>query len=590
MCVRSKTRGLQMPPRLQALAVVWRLLVLVVWVTLPLPFARAETGLLQTSAGTKLSGEVTAVAEGFRVRTSESKVEQVPLDQVVSLRLQRLEVAPVGIQSGEERGWQGRYYSTPDFTGYETMRLDPVVDFDWGTKRVNGSNGAPFSASWQGYLVPLVSGVHQFALLSSGAATLWIDSRLVASIGSRTNGLREGFGEISLAADKRYPVALRFSQTAEAARLRLEWAASSIPRTVVPAGRVISASMLPGSNLVSRGVLATYYANTDFTHPRLTRIERAIDFNWKLAAPFAELQVGPRFSAVYTGTLRVPKTGEYRMAIDSEGGLRVTLDRTIIFEQWYDQIEQGFSIGTAPLPFEVGKTYDLKVEYFNDIGRSRLKVAFYRESAGDAPVFADGLTPAVPPDQSSPTEPGRNGDARPERGVSGEGVVLVDRSFLACQAAEASATLLRLARGTLVDQLTLTAVSRIQLASVSQELQAKLEGNSAGVWLHSGDFVEGEFRGMDATQVRLGSILFGNLTVERERVLAISLRPPSNKPSRWVASLVDGSQLRAELLTMEPDRLRLAHPVLKHLRIPLSSIAQLVRDPAIASPVPGSTP
>lgn len=551
-----------------------------------LQVAWAETGLIQTSGGKKLSGDISAVAEGFRVKTAEATVEQVPLDQVVSLRIQRLEVAPVALLNGEERGWQARYFANPDFSGYETLRLDPAVQFDWGGKRVSGSNGGPFSASWQGYLVPLVSGVHQFALLSSGSASLWIDSRLVASVGFQTNSRREALGEISLVADKRYPAAIRFSQTAELASLRLDWAASSVPRTVVPAARVIAAPTLPASNLVARGVLATYYANTDFTHPRLTRVERSIDFNWKLAAPFSELQVGPRFSATYTGSLRVPKSGEYRVAIDSEGGVRVTLNRTILFEQWYDQPDQGLSIGTAPLSFEAGKSYDLKVEYFNEIGRSRLRVAFYRENAGDAPIFADGLTPAAPPDQSLPAQKEGEGDARPDPGVAGEGVVLMDGSFVAGQPTGAVGGVLNLAPGGRVERLTLAAVSRIQLASVPRDLLVKLENSGPGVCLHSGDFVEGEFRGMDAAQVRLGSILFGNLTVERERVLAVLLRPNSNKPSRWILSLTDGSRLRAETLTLLPDALRLSHPILKHLQLPLSALAELVREPAVSSPVP----
>ena len=60
---------------------------------------------------------------------------------------------------------------------------------------------------------------------------------------------------------------------------------------------------------------------------------------------------------------------------------------------------------------------------------------------------------------------------------------------------------------------------------------------------------------MEANEIKLGSILFGNRTVERERVLAIVLRPIASQPRQWAVRTQKGSVFVLDEVVFEPAAL-----------------------------------
>jgi hypothetical protein len=563
--------------------IVWRVLLGSAGHELCTGRGMADSGVVETTQGVTWSGEIHPVTGGLKVIPRDGKEQEVRLDQVVSLRFQRLEIPRVELQPAEERGWRGQYFAAENFEGPATVGTDAQLRFEWNSQLAAASNRAPASAFWQGSLVPLVTGVHQFALRSSGRASFWIQSQLVSSVDS-TNGLRESIGEVALVAERRYPVTLQLHRQPPSGSLKLEWSASSLPRSAIPNERVVIRPSITGSNDILRGLLATYYANPDFSHPRLTRVDRAIDFNWRAASPAPEAGIGTRFSVTWTGSLSVPKTGEYRFAIEAEGGTRLFLDGRIIYEQWEDRPEQTYSIGTAPLLVEAGRPHSLRLDFFNEVSRAKVKLNFYREAFGDAPIFADGLRPSAAPDRSVPV-PLDGAEGSPAASIpAAAGIWFNDGSMFSRAPLTASASEVTFVPGGVITKVPVASISRIHLADVQQDVVAKFDPNRTGAWLHNGDFLEGDFLGMDAKQVRLGSILFGNHVVDRDRVLAILIRAPIARARKWNLTLADGSRFFVEKLRIDSTGLAISDSLFGSLRVPWSVLSHLQADSGATPP------
>jgi beta-glucosidase len=108
------------------------------------------------------------------------------------------------------------------------------------------------------------------------------------------------------------------------------------------------------------GFKAEYFKNRDLQgHPAFVRVDEKID----LRSPRRPAPGFPRtdFSVRWTGKLTAPATGKYVFTFTSDDGCRVFLDGKPIIDHWIETAATPFS-GEANLV--AGKTYDLRVEYF----------------------------------------------------------------------------------------------------------------------------------------------------------------------------------------------------------------------------------
>ncbi len=89
-------------------------------------------------------------------------------------------------------------------------------------------------------------------------------------------------------------------------------------------------------------------------------------------------------------------------------------------------------------------------------------------------------------------------------------------------------------------------VSRLIFRGLDKEFADKAIAAGIGALLASGDFVEGEFKGLDGRRVKIGSVLMGlrDLDIQRE-AMAINLRPVAPAAADMEITLRDGSVLRA---------------------------------------------
>ncbi len=123
------------------------------------------------------------------------------------------------------------------------------------------------------------------------------------------------------------------------------------------------------SNLGSPGLTGEYFNNIDLRgDPVLKRIDSQVNFRWTLYPPDPAVNFD-FFSVRWTGTLRSPATGRYKIGLEGNEGYRLYLDDKLIIDNWRSQT---VSAQVADFNFVKGQNYKLRVEFFESSGISSI--------------------------------------------------------------------------------------------------------------------------------------------------------------------------------------------------------------------------
>ncbi len=139
------------------------------------------------------------------------------------------------------------------------------------------------------------------------------------------------------------------------------------------------------------GLDATYFDNVGFTGSKLTRTDPTVDFNWGNGSPAPSIG-SDTFSARWTGQVEAPVSGQYTFITNSDDGVRLFVDRSLIIDNWTDHGPTDNS-GTATL--EAGKRYDIQLDYYENGGGAvaRLHWSYplqLRQAIPDSRLFFSG--------------------------------------------------------------------------------------------------------------------------------------------------------------------------------------------------------
>ena len=149
---------------------------------------------------------------------------------------------PPPAPDGTGTGLSAQYFDTPDMSGSALTRIDPQVDFNWGTGAPASSiNPDTFSVRWAGELEPRYSETYTISTISDDGVRLWLDGRLV--IDNWTNHpSTEDAVSMALQAGRRYAVKLEYFETSEEASARLLWASQSQSKQTVAKSQLYPAA------------------------------------------------------------------------------------------------------------------------------------------------------------------------------------------------------------------------------------------------------------------------------------------------------------------------------------------------------------
>jgi len=109
------------------------------------------------------------------------------------------------------------------------------------------------------------------------------------------------------------------------------------------------------------GLKAEYFNNQELRGPAATvRTDARIDFDWGRFNPAPEL-TGNHFSVRWTGKLKAPESGKYTLGFTADDGARLYLDGKLLVDAWASNPKK---TATAEITLEAGRSYDLRMEYF----------------------------------------------------------------------------------------------------------------------------------------------------------------------------------------------------------------------------------
>jgi hypothetical protein len=128
--------------------------------------------------------------------------------------------------------------------------------------------------------------------------------------------------------------------------------------------------------------------------------------------------------------------------------------------------------------------------------------------------------------------------------------------------------------------LALATISRMDFQWVPYRYSSFLNEARPGVLLANGDFIEGEFKGIEDNHVLVSSVLIGVRTYDvNQDVLSIVLRPPAQKPYAFEIATTDGSRWLATDLQFARDELVVRDTALGACRLPIYDLAEIRRFP-----------
>jgi len=135
-------------------------------------------------------------------------------------------------------GLTAQYYDAADLTSLKLTRVDPRVDFSWGTSSpAPGVATGTYSVRWSGAVVPQHSEMHTFTVTADDGVRLWVDNELIV-VNWLNQDAKAVTGQIALRAGVATPITLEYYQNTGTAGVKLEWSSPSMAREVIPQARL----------------------------------------------------------------------------------------------------------------------------------------------------------------------------------------------------------------------------------------------------------------------------------------------------------------------------------------------------------------
>ena len=123
---------------------------------------------------------------------------------------------------------------------------------------------------------------------------------------------------------------------------------------------------------LSRGLSATCYDNEDLTGKSITRVDPAIDFDWKKSSPDPAIQPDT-FSARWIGRIQAEYSELCTFYVTSDQGVRLWVDDQLVIDRWNDK--HHLKSGTKhPVRLTKGREHDFKLEYHHHKGAANVKL------------------------------------------------------------------------------------------------------------------------------------------------------------------------------------------------------------------------
>jgi len=154
------------------------------------------------------------------------------------------------------------------------------------------------------------------------------------------------------------------------------------PGRVSPEFAVVPTTQLSfaDSGRTVQGLRGEYFNNPSLTgKPIVVRTDARIDFGWSFNSPAREIPAD-WYSIRWTGRITAPQTGVHRLGVEGNDGYRLYVDGRVAIDNWK---KQSFRASLAGVRFEPGTTHDIRLEYFESAGSTKIKLVWDSGIDGD---------------------------------------------------------------------------------------------------------------------------------------------------------------------------------------------------------------
>ncbi|HVW29133.1 MAG TPA: PA14 domain-containing protein [Polyangiaceae bacterium] len=132
------------------------------------------------------------------------------------------------------------YYDNIDYTGPTVNRIDPNINFDWGTGSPDSTiSNTTYSARWTGQVLADFSETYTFETEADDGVRLWVNNQLLVD-DFVDQGSTKVSGTIQLTAGQRYDIKVDYFQDGGGADVYLRWSSPSTPYAVIPTNHLFA--------------------------------------------------------------------------------------------------------------------------------------------------------------------------------------------------------------------------------------------------------------------------------------------------------------------------------------------------------------
>ncbi|HUU19934.1 MAG TPA: PA14 domain-containing protein [Sedimentisphaerales bacterium] len=133
-------------------------------------------------------------------------------------------------------GVKGSYYKGMDLINLVLTRMDPQIDFNWGTGEPDPLVDAnQFSVRWVGQIEAAFTEPYTFYTMSDDGVRLWIDGQQLVDNWT-SHSATENKGTIDLMAGQVYSLEMEYYEDVDDAVAELRWKSPRTPKQLIPQG------------------------------------------------------------------------------------------------------------------------------------------------------------------------------------------------------------------------------------------------------------------------------------------------------------------------------------------------------------------
>ncbi len=316
-----------------------------------------------------------SLAEGLRtVLPSATNIHGLPDPYVESITFKHVDG-----QGLVGQGFQAEYFPNRALSGQPSLlRIDQQIAFDWGASAPDSTLPSDsFSARWTAGFQVERTGRFRFSARSDDGMRVYLDGALIIDDWS-DHGVRTTTKDVDLEAGHGYSVKVEYYESTGSAVAQFSVAAYPYQGGVL--------EHLDAQSQVTGGLLGEYFSNKTLSgSPTLRRTDSELDFSWGYSAPASGIPADG-FSVRWTGRIRFTESGYYQLTVRADDGVRLFLDGELVVNDWSDHSARS---ATVERWFEAGRSYAMKVEYYENGGEAVVQFAWKRAVLPDVVRTAD---------------------------------------------------------------------------------------------------------------------------------------------------------------------------------------------------------